>query len=739
MSLFSKLGPQGRALMGPTGSGSSFESYAGRKVEEGPQELDYLINDLRNSSQSMSVNKVLGYMYHYLPFVKVEHNLRLVFASFLNNPTCFTPGGASFESNYQIIEAFKAITDKKLSVSQPTIPVKTWYTVLFQELDHFVAYDIHRNSWKVLPILSGILLSNSLRDDLYSNPNMIEFGWFFGDWDSKAHDLFVKALGNTLAAYNSDDIINLSLLSLAVTYKRDQDITSYTPSVSVSFLITRLIQLIFANTSYSLQVYEKFFAFDINAANLHDTLNSEVMNKPVVKHLNRLSFLLESYYRVLPINKTGFDLIMDGLSKIKLFNASLCTRTQDSVFNHPNSIKDQSVLHQQFWFFMKNIFFSECIIVQGIMTRFLSVNQSKGFSIFSIFKETYNIESEYRFIALKVVESFYHLNHILVNIGQGGFDSFNFVYYLSLELIFGAQPSIVELEKLSMFLLGYPNVNLNADVINFNPINRGRVLFVMGLWENYLQKNSFNNDYIKRNIFPICFDVVNNRGIQAYEIIEAAHSVLLLCFSNKRVNKNLKELMEYIELIVNQFPRILSAQQLSIAVESLGKQILSNPMVYEGSMYANSADEFLEFINFKCLNTKSGIPISIKASDSMFTSAQPIGEIHAESTMKSLETKKQNINIVAENKIKKPKDLVPLGMLPEATVAPTEYNFAKRLVPETSREAMVLSFVNLVPYLPLSVFLSENLDLNRCELAYRWWYETKKAVAKNIGQEVSRL
>lgn len=773
MSLHSKLGPQGRALIqgngGYGGSGGVFEG-----MDSAPQELDYLVHDLRNPLENMTVNKVLGYMYHYLPFVKVEHNLRIVFASFLNNPTCFKAGGAPFEENYTIIEAFKAITDKKLSISQPTLPIKTWYKILLQELTNFALVDVVANSWKVLPIISGIILSNSLRDELYSRINVIEYKWYFNEWDNKAHDLFVRSLGNSLSGYNSDDIVNLSLLSFAVTYKKsDQKISSYTPGISSGFVINRLIQMIFSNGPHTTQVYEKFFQMNPNMdpEEMSKLINIEIMNKPIIKHLNRLSFLLEAYFRILPKEESSFELIMDNLTKIKLFNDSLATATQMSLFNHNNSSTDQSALFQQFWYLMKNIFFSQCIIVQGIFTRFLISNKSTRFSAFIVnpFQNTGLLEREYRLIALKVVEIFYHMNHILLSIGQGGFDSYNFVYYLSLELIFGSKFLTIELEKLSMYLIGNPKVNLYFENINSDLINRSKVLFVMGLWENYLQNQKANNDFVKSNIFPICFDIANNPRVDNYDVIEACHSSLLLCFSNRRANKHLKESMNYVDLIINQFPRTLSANQLSIAIETLGKQILSDPISYQGDQaFSNSAEEFLEFINFKCFNTRSGIPIVSKDEKDTLTSAQPITEIQAESTMRVLNSKEGKVDIIDENKMKKPKNSIKLDFLPEDTPNKQNYQFQKRYTPETSREAMILAFINLIPYFPLSIFIrwlekifclidasnqseqtylvgifwkviSENLDLNRCEFAYRWWYEYKNAVDGELGLVNSKM
>lgn len=761
-----RLGPEGRALA------NSNSGMFASQLENVPQELDYLIHELRNPVENTTVNKVVGYIYHYLPYVKVEHNLRLLMASFLNNPVCFgNNSNVTFEQNYLIIEAFKAITDKKLTISQPTLSIKVWYNIIYQELHNFVLFDITNNCWKAIPILSGIHLSNGLRDTLYSKVNVIEYNWFFKDWDRKVSDLYRKCLGFALHPVNNDNIINLTLLSLSTYFDREKNIKHYVPQISDSFMILRLIHLMFSNSSYSSQVYEKFYFMNPDDDNINQIIQDEISLKPVIKHLNRLSFLLESYLKQLSNNQRNSELIMSNIVKIQAFNKSLSQSTQSSIFNHPNSPNDQSIIHQQFWYFMKNIFFAECIVFQGILTRFIQSTRAPNFSFFiNPFKVNYlpQLENDYRGISLKIIESFYYLNHILLSIGQGGFDSYNFVYYLSIELVLGSLKLSRDLEILTSFLIGNFNINLYHDVLNNDLISRDKVLYVLGLWENYLQLNNHNDEFVKNNIFNLCFDMVNDPKLQAHDVIEASHSVLLLCFSNQKANDNLLQSMKYVELIINQFPNIISSNQLSIAIETLGKQILSNPVISEKG--SNSAIEFLEFMYLRCSNTPSGIPTKVNPSINTFTSAQPITEINAESTMRTLNSKDLNpntVNIIDENKMKKPKNAVKLDILPDdlgPSPPKSEYNFQKRLNPETSREAILVAFMNLIPYLPLSAFvpwlerlyhlvdcsnaserqylisvlwkvLSENLDLNRCEMAYRWWYETKEAVATFLGHE----
>ena len=285
MSNVNRVGYQGNALMN-----GSFQNY----LQPTPQDLDFLINDLRFPLPDTTIHKTLGYLYHYIPYVKYEHNLKLVVASFLNNPLCFGQGGAPFESNYMIIEVFKLIADKKLKISKPTLSIKSWYTIILKEISNFALFNPQMNSWKVLPIISGLLLSNGLRNMLYTKDYPLEYRWFFKDWDEKIMKLFKYCLKYTLSATHSDDVINLTLVSLAITYRKEENIGDYTLNISSNFIISRLIHLIFGNSDISAAVYTKFFFISPDDPKADVTVQSEIMLKPVLKQLNKLAFLLES-------------------------------------------------------------------------------------------------------------------------------------------------------------------------------------------------------------------------------------------------------------------------------------------------------------------------------------------------------------------------------------------------------------------------------------------------------------
>ncbi|PSK38529.1 hypothetical protein C7M61_002462 [Candidozyma pseudohaemuli] len=753
-------------------SGLVLQTYD--SVGKGPLDLDYLIHTLRHPTPDTSVQKVLGYMYHYLPFVKHEHNLRLVFSSFLNNQVCFSAQPPLFEENYLIIEVFKLITDKKLKISQPTLPIKTFYEVIGKELQSFVAFNPPLNSWKVLPIISGILLSNEVRDHLYTSVNMLQYKWFFNEWDNDMDALFKRAFAYSISPVNSLDIVNLSLLSLALKYHRHERLEDYVGRIEPGLLINGLVDLIFARGTHSAYIYTKFGEIDPKDPGSEQVIASSVSQKPVVKHLNRLSFILESLLAELPHTQPAFELILTVSEKIKIFYRDLNHFIQrNRKLNHDPSITANESFYQAFWFLMKGLLFAEVIIFQGILTRFLAAkNHNVGFfaQLFKSSKILGDIEREYHQICLQVTQSLYYTNFILMSVGQGGFDGYNFVYYLSIEiLLHNSRP--FELENITKHLIGnYQEINLHPDALNADYVARCKALYVCGLWENYLQQLSKKNPEFVNFIFEVAFSIVGQPNIEDHGFIEAVHSVLLVYFSTmENTDKNLGKVLQYFELLVNQFPRVLSANQLSVAVETLGKKILSNPVRYaRDAQYKNSADEFLEFVYHKCSLTRPGLPVR-RPNNQTFSSAQPVTEIDASSTLSQIgKEDRDKEDLVKRNKRKKPKDLpnLKLGLMAQGSSG-QEY-FENRLEPETSREAIILAFLNIIPYLPISLFvpwldriwalikasgkeerpflterlwkvISENLDLNRCEIAYEWWYETRGAVEQNITVKLSQV
>lgn len=733
--------------------------------QQQPQDLDFLINELRFPPPETTVQRVVGYLYHYLPYVKKEHNLRLVVASFLNSPVCYGPRPPSFTDNYLIIEVFKLITDRKLKVSKPTLSVKKWYEIIEKELSNFVAYSPHQNSWKALPVLAGLMLANDLRDDLYTKVNFLEYGWFFLDFDAKAGALFDMCLQFSLAETVPEDIVNLSLLSFAVVFKRSEVASVRTGRISGQLLARKLVGLLYSPSPNGVSVYHQFFKVQsLDALKAKEIIDQKVLQQPVVKHLNKLAFLVESYLQSLDLGPSSFETILEVLERMLAFNQQLAHQAQESSFNWNPTKKDprDGPVAQQYWLFLKQLLFSEVVVFQGILSRFLQARERT--SIFLLWGNNDGmrvLEREYRELSVKILHNLYYVNFILLSIGQGGFDLYNFVYYLALEVLLKNNYDSA-FERWSKYLIGnYKEVNLHPAALASNYGMRCRVLFVLGLWENYLQTNGQKNTPFVQEIYHLCSDLVGNSQMSDLDIIEAGHSVLLLYFSSSRArDTRFGESVEYVDLLLKQFPAVLLANQLSIAVETIGKKMLSLSIRYgQGELpYQDTTDEFLHFLYERFSVVPSGIPIASQPKTS-FTSAQPIAEIDASSTLSQINPKKSgpSTDIVEANKLKKPKDHFGVNLVNMGKGKGKDYQFTKRVVPETAREAVFVSFVNLFPYLPLLVFqpwleriwtqiresdpserhflteklwqvLSENLDFNRGDIAFRWWYNKLKAV-----------
>lgn len=817
-NLYQSLGPQGRALLSQNGPGIPSTLLGTPNTNLSPQELDFLINELRNPKPDTTINKVLGYLYNYIPYIRHEHNLRLVIASFLNCPVCFGGSGTSisssfeFEKNYLIIEVFKLIIDKKLKISMPVISIKQFYTIILKELQNFQHYNPIMNSWKILPIITGILLSNELRDQLYTEVNFVEYKWFFANLDKEIYQLFNNALPYSLSQSLDNNINYLSLMSLALVFKNSErhhkdssDTVVHTKNISNIFMIQKLTEMIFLDRKVSMLVYQKFFQLNPHNENIESVILNDIMNKPVVKHLNKLSFLLEHYFSALDFTQLEDQVVGQSLIIITNFNKHLNHETKNyTLFNNFNNTPDartgNNPLTQNFWFTMKNLLFSQIIIFQGILSRFLTANSrlltNKTFFWFSPKKysgnridttnNNNNIEYQYKDISLQIMTNLYYINFILLSIGQGGFDNYNFVYYLTIEL---ALTTGVRFEKLTLCLMNnYQEINMYPDVLNSNYIDTSKILFVLGVWENYFQQMNRltqhrQQEIFNKEIYNIVINLVDAKKYANNDLLEASHSVLLFYFANNS-KVNLDDVMRYVELVLEQFPQRISATQLSIAIETIGKKILSNPISYNNynsrgnTIFINSAEKFFIFLLNKYSRIEPGVPIKPKSITSVlssgsgeanvsFTSAQPVNEIEAHATLNTLEQEGKLANdVIDENKAKAPSKKIIKKYLPDL-VGKTKTNsdnhpfefFDTRLTPETAREATIVSLINLVPYFPLSVFIpwlnqvwdlivrsdskeqqflfnmlwkviSESLDINRGDLAIRWWYEEKQFTAK---------
>lgn len=681
-----------------------------------PQELDILIQELRFPSKGTSFDKVLGYLYNYIPYIKQEHNLRLVFASFLNSPVCFSPSN-SFEESYKIVELFQVITEQKLKISQPTLKLKSWYSIIIKELQNFVRFDQVGNSWKALPIITGILLANGLREELHYQSDPFGFWFFYKKWDQDAISLVRECLKYSLSASHSKDTIHLTAICLSLVCDQGTEMKDLVLPTLYKFVLVHCIDIIFSDFTLGLWSYkgllENGIGYNSKASNL-------ILRKPVIRNLNKLSFLIEACLTCLPYDLSVDNLIDDCLCKMFSFNQRLCWDLKDDTRSFAQ--KNDPERKDAFWFLMKSILFSEVIITRGILTRFTnssrlrlcnSLGRPFNFSGFDI---------RYKQHCLKILHLLYYLSPILQHVGQGGFDFYNYVYHLSVAIALNNELSGSQFEDLSAYLIcDYREVNLYPQVLNNDYVTRCKVLFVLGLWETYLQQNNVNKSFVTERVIPICRDLVDHTRYTDRELMEASHSVILASLANPTVTLFLGSYLDYTKLMMRQFPAFLSSSQLSIALETIGRKILSHPAAYMVLISLNDTmKDFLEMIYEHCRSVSPDIPIP--------------GNSESQETQSSL-------SIAASDE--KP--------------TMSEQHFTHRTKPNTIREATISAFIRVLPYMPLASFvhwldkidqliqesaleeqnfllnvfwghLSENLDLNRSEVAIRWWYGTGRVL-----------
>lgn len=690
----------------------------------GPLELDFLIEKLRNPPAGATVHEILSYMNYYIPYIKNEHNLKVVIANFLNNPTCFGNEDISLDEHYVIIEAFKSITDRKLKVSIPSLGLKLWYNIVLTTLINFANVNIRKNCWKVVPILSGILLSNGLRDDMYTNYDPIEYGWYFKRWDDKAEQLLRRSSYSVFLLPKTDVVYYLCLIGLSLIYKKSDSIDTFVPPLARVLVGLLLTNLIF-KSRYGIRCYPETLLPKSNLS--QGNTGPKVLQKPVIKHLNKLSFFFESQLKEFPMEPAFNFFLNETMGYFLLFNRDMC------FFVHRNIDPEDlfSKTCEDFWFFMKNVLFSEVVLFQGILTRYLtSQSRSPLLSCVNVYRRqpAISLSVQYKELALLMLHNLYYLNFVLSAIGRGGFENYNYVYYLSLELCYNHSVSSSEFETLTKYLSAdYKEMNLSPQVLNIDYVARSKITFVLGLWENYLNQGERNPRFIKFDMLPYCVNLVDENRYKDKDLIEAAHSVLLKSFSNNDISISLEEAINYVGTLERQYPRLLSFHQLRIAIETIGKKVLSaNDFNESPDSRAATIRTFMDFLFSICDSKIPGL------ADHYSHGNFPNNAF----SKKNNESDDRDVSESMDSHNK-------------------EVDFNERKKFPTLREAFIISTTSVLPYIPITSFfesliriwhlievsdqnekdflihslweeISENLDLNRSDIAYTWWYERRK-------------
>ncbi len=605
------LGPEGKKLLEKLNINTRATTSARTAtithltVPDQEAEVDNLINILKaatttsNTKPQSLARQLLSNVAYYLPILKSETQICRLVVALLNSQVYFNQTEQkvnSFEESYLIIEVISAAVRKKILISTPTIPLTVFYNRIVAAILAFTHSNSPLDCLKQNLVIAGLALSQNLLNE-YTTP---EQALFFQNYNKLVKLIAVKNF-NILANWNlhSDNSLvienfgeevykvkALNLVSLACIFPElDDTHKKLLDNPKICLFGLHLI----STSEYGFNNF-KGLTFSQNEGN-NDNIIRSLKEKPVIKLYSKLSFVIER-----AILETG------KLQTEELFNvleASLNDLLQFAVETHNTCIFNDQILKTQslqqhlikfkedYWSILKHIVFSNIIILQGIVTLALdsnSLNDNLPLISLSWFNKNASIHSQrahFHSFSIKILKILFFYHFILEEIGTGGFLAYKTVYSTATEILLqttyeNKNASLSSGEILSDFFL--QNTTFK-DLVN-ESIDRSKFLFVLGFWETLVLFCS--PSYYDEVIVPVSTEFISkpyrtinfDRVATTRNILESAHSVKLSSFQLERLAKyNAKHILSYVDMVVFQFPLVLSAHQLVLATAAVLKYI----------------------------------------------------------------------------------------------------------------------------------------------------------------------
>lgn len=548
-----RLGAQGRAVQQQLARQDLFVSGSVPvispefKPSQAQNDVNMLLSILRSTSNNLQVSNLLSYVCHYFPRVKNEGNLKLLSSALFENSIIFNDV-ININDSYLIIEAVKALFDTKIEISEPSLPLPEFYHSIIEAL-----FESNLAPYKKVLVITGILLSKPL----YETQSIPETHSFFEKSYSSLinlnHELLVTIFQN--AQINGFEINTLTSIALSCSlpfFNKNQKLNL--PHDQIMLFTSDLLFKSSLGLNYG------------NTDQLSDS------NSPVLKHLSRLSFLIENCL----LNGVSYPILNSSFQDILRFSLNLNKR----VVNSPKS-----------WDFLKNILFSIIIIFQGFSS--FSLNLFNGLN-----------SNQYSQISDEIMKTLFYLNFIIEKIGTGGFQAYNFVYLTTTDGLL--QQKLPKAESLGHFFIN----SINLTQINKNPFESSKALFALQYFES-LTKNC-SEYYYNSVIQPFVSVIINNPSLNLptefiqiqRSLIEASHSVILSTFKNQKNSLVITTTaINYLNIVLSQFPLFLSSNQLKLAIETIAGSISPPSEAYY--LEKDNFRELLHTLYMAILNTNT--------------------------------------------------------------------------------------------------------------------------------------
>lgn len=533
-----RLGAQGRALQQrlqqqPYSSTHSFQSPS----SQAQNNVNLLLSSLKTPG-TLSATNLLSYVVHYLPRVKNEENLRLLMDAILANHVIF-PQQINLEETYIVIEAIKATFDLKIKISEPSLPLTKFFHAIVTSI-----FESNVEPWKKVLVITGILLSQPVYQEQSIPETKNYFQTTYNSLTNLNHELMLQIFKTV--SINSVEINALTVISFACSLQFfSPHQREHLPHEPILLFTTHLI----FQSPYGLQNTTEVLA---------------ISNSPVVKHLSRLSFLIENSF----VHGVSFGALDSTLNIILGFSENLHFRAKDTT-------QSLNVL--------KNIIFAVVIIFQGFVSYSLKLSSRIS-------------RAQYPTIATKILKTFFHLNFIIEKIGTGGFQAYNFVYITSIDALL--QYSHKSAEQLGQYFS--ERVLLNSN----NHYEISKTLFTLTYFETLCHHTSV--DYYQNTIAPMV-DYIIHTTTHSRPLMEAAHSVIIATFIPKNSHIIASTSINYLHTVLSQFPQLLSPTQLRIAIETIARAVSPPSEAYH--LNKDNLRELLHTLYITCLNTRPGVPI----------------------------------------------------------------------------------------------------------------------------------
>ncbi|KAA8913198.1 hypothetical protein TRICI_003260 [Trichomonascus ciferrii] len=500
--------------------------------------LDILVRDLRSPKGSERSGNVLQRAVFFLPTIRNERNIAVLVSELVHSANVLETPPLDLNSVFYLIEGIRSAADRKIRVTDPTIPPGKWVDCMLSSC--LLVAQSSQERWRAAPVLAGLLLSKNS----YGQASL----------NRKQRGLAQNVLLEIIHEYiNVQQLEPLLVLSLAKVHNYLDE------SCGAKMNNERLLL-----ASLSLIYRHPFHGIGYGSV---QRLLQQPNNHTVFSHLSELSHLIK-----LLVENTQSPMALDeGLNMIIEFMIAISEQFPKS-----------QIADDKLWNLYKLFLFGLSIQLQGFATVLIS---RRGFQSSAYF-------------AAKILRNLGQIYFIVMQLSTSGFSAYEFVYYTCVDILFGApEVNLRPIEMTARLLAG--SVNIGA--VNESLVDRGKIVYMLDFFEHAVAvcSSKFAADVILpiTREFVTPGPTANYNYIQP--VLESAHSALLAYFTKVSQTPTLENnsllvslIPDYLNTALSLFPDVLSYTQLNLAIISL-VNVVSSPAfsAYDPTMIDRLLDE----------------------------------------------------------------------------------------------------------------------------------------------------